>query len=62
MFTFEKARSEKPDNITFWLKNVITERIIFVSRGITLHYVVWQVAKEFRSGRDRAQKSGPPTV
>ena len=36
MFTFETARSETPDNITFRLTNVIPERIIFVSRGITV--------------------------
>jgi hypothetical protein len=37
LFTFETARSETPDNlweITFRL----TERIIFVSRGITVYY------------------------
>jgi hypothetical protein len=39
LFTFETARSETPDNlweITFRLTNVIPERIIFVSRGITV--------------------------
>jgi hypothetical protein len=39
LFTFERARSETPDNlweITFRLTNVIPERIIFVSRGITV--------------------------
>jgi len=36
LFTFETARSEMPDNITFRLTNVIPERIIFVSRGITV--------------------------
>jgi len=36
LFTFETARSETPDNITFRLTNVIPERIIFVSRDITV--------------------------
>jgi len=36
LFTFETARSETPDNITFRLTNVIPERFIFVSRGITV--------------------------
>jgi hypothetical protein len=36
LFTFETARSETPDNITFRLTNVIPERIIFVSWGITV--------------------------
>jgi hypothetical protein len=43
LFTFETARSETPDNlweITFRLTNVIPERIIFVSRGITVHTFV----------------------
>ena len=46
LFTFETARSETPDNIsinlreiTFRLTNVIPERIIFVSRGITVLYI-----------------------
>jgi hypothetical protein len=37
---FETARSETPDNlweITFRLTNVIPERIIFVSRGVTVN-------------------------
>ena len=37
LFTFETARSETPDNITFRLTNMIPERIIFVSRGITVY-------------------------
>jgi hypothetical protein len=40
LFTFETARSKTPDNlweITFRLTNVIPERIIFVSRGITVY-------------------------
>jgi len=36
LFTFETARIETPDNITFRLTNVIPERIIFVSRGVTV--------------------------
>ena len=38
LFTFETARSETADNITFRLTNVIPERIIFVSRGITVQH------------------------
>ena len=50
LFTFETARSETPDNIKFRLTkisalkfrltNVIPERIIFVSRGITIYMCV----------------------
>jgi hypothetical protein len=39
---FETARSETPDNITFRLTNVIPKRIIFVSRGITVHTTILQ--------------------
>jgi hypothetical protein len=44
LFTFEAARSETPDNlweITFRLTNAIPERIIFVSRGITVMLTVF---------------------
>jgi hypothetical protein len=47
LFTFKTARSETPDNvreITFRLTNVIPERIIFVSRGITvIHWTALSV-------------------
>jgi len=39
LFTFETARSETPDNITFRLTNVIPDRFIFVNRGITVFMV-----------------------
>ena len=49
MFTFETARSETPDNITFRLTNVIPERIIFVSRGITV-YIVYKCGRGTQVG------------
>jgi hypothetical protein len=63
LFTFETARSETPDNlweITFRLTNVIPERIIFVSRGITVNFYSVTVRPTSAVPRDYPQQV-PPT-